>query len=201
MIVNTRNGLFSNAGYGGGLFNGNVAFGAVESTATQALEMRQHRYMDVSNLNAPYDNMSLQGLGSLGAEDGGGFNMEQEHNIPWMEASPTTLSVQKSINKQLIADGFNPVLEDGVLGPRTCGALQHYGKTGDVWGACDAHTAEFIAPTKASGGSPVLPKQDPVMMPSSGGSGGGMPSWVWAILVGGGAVGVAIYLKKKKRGR
>jgi hypothetical protein len=156
--------------------------------------MRQHQYRDVSNLNAPYDNLSLQGLGGYGSL---GFNMEEEeHNIPWMKPSPVTLSIQKDLNPKLRTDGYNILLEDGILGPRTCGALQHYGRTGEVWGACDAHAAEFIAPTKASGLMPAPVVEETKSLARKGGS---VPSWVWALLVGGGAIGVAIFLKKKKR--
>lgn len=57
MTVNTRNGTFSNEGFGGGVFNLNTAFGATE-----------RHYEDVSDLNAPYDQIALQGIGggSLG---------------------------------------------------------------------------------------------------------------------------------------
>lgn len=37
MQVNTRGGVFSPSGYGGGVFNQNVAFGAIEANATSAL--------------------------------------------------------------------------------------------------------------------------------------------------------------------
>lgn len=165
--------------------------------------MSQHHYGDLSNLNAPYDNMSLQGVGgTLGGPNSLGWSMEEEHNIPWLgeDSHPTVLASQQGINKTLTADGFGPVLEDGRLGPRTCGALHQYGRTGEVWGACDDHSAEFISPKKV-GPPPAIarPATDPnAAAPTLARSGGGVPSWVWGLLVGGGAIGVAIYLKKKK---
>ena len=56
--VNTRNGVFANEGWGGGVFNYNTAFGSVEPAPVHG----NHHYGDMSNLNAPYDAVSLQGL-------------------------------------------------------------------------------------------------------------------------------------------
>ena len=221
-VVKTRNGLFANAGYGGGVFNLNTAFGKYEAAPNnvsglgnvqqKGKMMRQHQYRDVSNLNAPYDDMSLQGVGGLGILGGGdslGFNMEDEHNIPWLgeESHPTVLAAQQEINKELKADNYGPVLADGILGPRTCGALEMYGKGDLVYNACDDHVSKgFIEPQKAEWRPPMktpeqiqaeqAAAQQSSTLARSGGS--GMPSWVWGILVGGAAIGVAIYIKKKK---
>lgn len=185
MIVNTRNGLFANAGYGGGTFNGNVAFGSYDSQEEQA-----HHYVDLSNLNAPYDNLtSLQGLGSDAVPASIAITSQ---DFPWMEESAPTRQVQIETNAKLRRDGFNTLLEDGVLGPRTCGALNHYGDLLKVAGACDSRRSEFMQPVRASLVSSVVPA---VLVEEEGGA----PIWVWALLAGGAAVGAAIYMKKKKR--
>lgn len=175
--------------------------------------MRQHQYRDVSNLNAPYDDMSLQGLGDIGSLGGGGlgFNMEDEHNIPWMgeESHPAVIAAQQTINKDLQADGYGPVLVDGILGPRTCGALNLYAKGGLVYNNCEGQdemspvkaSSEWHPPMKTSeqAAAENAAAQQNATLARAGG--GGMPSWVWGILAAGGAIGVAIYIKKKKKGR
>lgn len=193
MNVKTRNGVFSNQGYGGGTFNQNTAFGAVNTRQS----MRNHRYGDVSNLNAPYDDLSLQGLRgvgslsgtSLGATDLDSLPVEQ---YPWLAESQATSALQQSINQNLSQDGYNLLAVDGKLGPRTCGALDFYGLTGTVGGSCDAHKAEFIAPTKVSGPAPIAPLPMVQTAPA------GMPGWVWGALLGVGAVAAVVYMKKRK---
>ncbi len=195
MIVKTRNGLFANAGYGGGTFNGNTAFGSYQ----QGQSMRQHQYQDVSNLGAPYDNMSVQGLGLFGSAGFGGVGAEDSVTVPllpsalpWMVASDTTKPIQVALNTQLKSEGYNLLKEDGILGPRTCGAMQKYGSLAASGGTCDAHTSEFIAPTKASTASQAATVVKDVVKQ------GGMPVWVWAALAGAGVIGAAVYVKKRK---
>jgi hypothetical protein len=209
MIVKTRNGVFSNQGYGGGTFNNNTAFGAVDTRNS----MRQHRYGDVSNLNAPYDNLSLQGLRGVGSlsgttlgaltlddlptEDAGSANADLSDSYPWMVESPATLTLQKEINKGLVSRGYNVLKEDGILGARTCGALAMDKATGMVGTACDAHVSEFIAPTKATG--VTSPQNQPITSPQPMvETGKGMPAWVWGVLLGSAAVAAVVYAKKRK---
>lgn len=201
MIVKTRNGSFANEGYGGGTFNGNTAFGGLGKV--QGRRMRQHQYRDISNLNAPYDNMSLQGLGSL---SGGPFGsteaatlqdlpVEDHPDYPWREVSSKTMVVQKELNAKLLADGFGPLLEDGKLGPRTCGALKFYGLSDWVDGACEGRQEALIAPSAPAEMPPQLPTQPTEEVKTGGGSGAAI--WI-GILLAGGAVGLAIYAQKRK---
>jgi len=52
-------------------------------------------------------------LGSLG----------QYENMPWGEYSTDTLGAQQAVNFVLRANDYCPIVEDGKLGPATCGAL------------------------------------------------------------------------------
>ena len=192
MIVKTRNGSFANQGYGGGTFNGNTAFGGLGRV--QGENMRQHQYRDISNLNAPYDNMSLQGLGSLSGGPFGAIALddlpEEDEDYPWREESEPTLVLQKELNAKLTADGFGPLVEDGKLGPRTCGALKQYGALEMVGGACDGHAAEFIAPQPAMSMPTTMPAEP--AQKTAGNSG-----WLWGVLLAGGAIGLVLYMKKR----
>jgi hypothetical protein len=197
MIVKTRNGSFANQGYGGGTFNGNTAFGGL-GKAQEEKQMRQHQYRDISNLNAPYDNMSLQGLGSLSGGPFGAVTLadlpDEESDYPWREESEPTRVLQRELNTKLTADGFGPILEDGVLGPRTCGALKQYNALEMVDGACDGHAAEFIPPQQAVPMPTTMPNQ-PEEEVTKAGMGSG---WLWGVLLAGGAIGLVLYMQKKK---
>lgn len=187
MIVKTKNGLFANAGYGGGTFNGNVGFGEYS-------DMRKHQYRDLSNLNAPYDALSVQGLGvfgtaGLGADaSSSSAPIMSTNETPWMIASDKTRSIQGLMNTKLMMDGYIPLKEDGILGPRTCGALQMYGSLDKAGGSCEPHASEFILPTK---GTPSAP---PIVAEHKSSS----AAWLWAVLAGAGAIGLVVYLKKKR---
>jgi hypothetical protein len=215
MIVKTRNGVFSNQGYGGGTFNQNTAFGAVPARSN----MRRHRYGDVSNLNAPYDNLSLQGIRGVGSLSGTSLgamtldeldasNAEDDKaagatTYPWMQESSATSAIQTELNKQLAADGMHQLLVDGRLGGRTCGALVKYGALDMVFGACDGHEAEFIAPIteaqwqRQQGGGTVsdgAAADEGMVNPEPK----GMPGWAWGVLLGVGAIAAITYMKKRK---
>lgn len=200
MIVKTRNGSFANQGYGGGTFNGNTAFGGLNGVRGKS-RMRQHQYRDISNLNAPYDNMSLQGFGSL---SGGPFGataslsdlpVDGAEDYPWMEEAEPTFAIQREMNKSLTADGFGQLKVDGILGPRTCGALKHYGALDMVFGACDDYVSEFIMP-KAADKMPANLPQEP--QDDFDGGGGGNNAWLWGVLLAGGAVGLVLYMRKRR---
>lgn len=80
-----------------------------------------HSYVDLSDLNAQYDQMAIQGLGggSLGTNSLGAVAAFQ-----WGQYSKAVLSLQNSINLRLPALGYWPIVEDGILGPKTCGATR-----------------------------------------------------------------------------
>lgn len=147
--------------------------------------MNQH-YGDVSNLNAPYDVIPLQGIGAV----------EDDPRYPWRQSSNDTLTLQKDLNEGLTAAGGCLLTEDGKLGPSTCGALKHFGMLSSV-STCVNHENEAILP------------QIPCTSGGGGGGGGGdilpieeasrIPTWVIGVGLGALAIGAAMYLKKKRR--
>lgn len=86
--VNTRGGSFANEGYGGGLFNLNTAFGGV------------HKYGDISDLNAPYDQAALQGLGA-GSISSGSMGSLGEYKVPakCLQISEDIADMQRNIGE------------------------------------------------------------------------------------------------------
>lgn len=129
--ADTRNGVFSNAGWGGGLFNGNVAFGSAESCR------------------------GISGLGVLADPVAAG----DDPSFPWAEFSTNTQILQQSINELLIPN-FCKLTVDGRLGPRTCGALDkvHPSPLADVK-TCENRRSEvaFIAPSRPPCAAEALP--------------------------------------------
>lgn len=93
----------------------------------------QHRYFDVSNLNAPYDNVPLMGLGQYG---GGVFGrgMGASGNLGSLGAALGGVSSvdaggdgrawQAAMNTFLSSKGRSPIVVDGKLGKASCGASQ-----------------------------------------------------------------------------
>jgi len=153
--------------------------------------MTQHFYGDDSNLNAPYDAVPLQGLGQV----------DDHPNAPWRQFSPEVQGMQQQLNDLLRQDGGCPLLADGVIGPRTCGALSHYGRGGDVlFTTCAAHqeeepwiSPEIPCPPEKLG--PPPPSEELVTPPSTKSS---IPPWAIGLGLGALAIGVALMLKKKK---
>lgn len=158
----------------------------------------RHIYGDVSNLNAPYDGVysNTYGVHGLGQAEGA------DHPLaPWRQYSPNVQTMQKQLNELLLADGGCPLLADGIIGPRTCGALQHYGRGGEIlFSTCAAHQAEepWVAPTipcPAQAPAPISEEEPELVRPSTG---SGIPSWAIGVGLGALAIGVALVLKKKK---
>ncbi len=146
-----------------------------------------HHYGDVSNLNAPYDVIPLQGIGAV----------EDDPRYPWRQDSNDTLILQKDLNEALTAAGGCLLTEDGKLGPSTCGALKHFGMLSSV-STCVNYESEA-----------EMPK---IPCTSGGGGGGGeggeilpvegvsrIPTWAIGLGLGALAIGAAMYFKKKRR--
>lgn len=99
----------------------------------------QHRYFDVSNLNAPYDNVPLMGLGQYG---GGVFGrgMGASGNLGSLGAALGGVSSvdaggdgrawQTAMNTFLKSQDRVQLTVDGKLGKGTCGAAQWILNTG-----------------------------------------------------------------------
>lgn len=171
---------------------------------------RQHLYYDVSDLNARWDQVPLQGVGdgSLGGVSvlGVGQDPAVAADYPWKEYSDATKALQVFTNAALKDHGYCPISEDGELGPRTCGArktLQECCIPGMAWpGTCQ----EFTAPRREPCGpvGPVGPPPTPVpttdIAPvTRAGAGGGTMWIVGGGLVAAAAIGAAIYMKKGRR--
>jgi hypothetical protein len=71
---------------------------------------------------------------------------------PWGVRSQATCEVQRDINAALREQGFNPIAEDCVMGPRTCGASDAVGF--GVPASCVPHRSEWIAPTRVGQAPP-----------------------------------------------
>ena len=163
--------------------------------------MHNHNYGDLSNLNAPYDAVPLQGYGGLGADD---------PKYPWKEDSHDTLVLQQDLNEMLTAHGKCLLSEDSEMGPSTCGALkfavqQGILSSGAVPSTCAAHANEGAPLPKSPPCASSSPSPSPAPQPSPDEedelvkTGGGIPGWAIGLGLGVVAIAVAMMLKKKKR--
>jgi hypothetical protein len=163
-----------------------------------------HRYHDVSDLNARWDSMPIQGvgagvlatgpLGSLGAVAA---------NYPWMQYSKDTETLQELTNEALKVHGYCPIKVDGKLGASTCGAVKTMLElTGQsAWSSPPATCQGFTAPQKepctgASSPSQTGPSSSLTTLTMSGRDSGS--TW---LIVGGlvavSAIGAALYFTRK----
>ena len=182
----------------------------------QSVAYGNHHYVDLSDLNAKWDQAlpAVAGLGSSnGILSGNALRTravgQVDPTFPWREESPDTRAMQEELNEVLGAGGYNLLTEDGKLGPATCGAMREiYQATGESWAMPPGTCQSFTAPTlRGSGGGTRAPTVTPSLPPAEGappvtraGMGGG-PNW---LLLGAGvgllAIGTAVILKNKKRG-
>jgi LPXTG-motif cell wall-anchored protein len=169
--------------------------------------MRQHLYMDTALLNADYKAVPLQGLGGgvLGSTHMGSLSgpLGAEGDYPWREKSAATKALQQIINNNLGPMGYLPLDADGVLGAATCGAAKFVvDKVSDTMVFVPDTCQSFTPPTKKGTGGGALPKPtDPGLTTARMYGGGGMSDTMWIVLGGlaaAGAVGIAVYMKKKK---
>jgi hypothetical protein len=195
----------------GDMSNLNARWDAVQVSGLGGPSGRQ--YWDTSDLNARWDQVpeaalgagSIAGgsLGSLGAGD---------TSYPWKEYSAATSQLQQEINAWLQAAGYCPIGQDGKLGPTTCGAAvfyrdeSGYGGAKNISGGVPSTCQTFsFTPMKppCPGLTSSAPKPEPAVAPatpatasiSSGGD------WIWLAvggLVAAGAVGAALYYKKRR---
>lgn len=160
--------------------------------------MRQHMYYDVSNLNAPYDEVvvaagslsSVPGLGSLGATS----------PFQWKEYSEATKQAQQMYNEWAKSAGYCPITVDGVLGPATCGAIREFSKTvgGGAPPACQSFTNPSKQPCGGGYAAPPKPDTEPQEVRTYGGGGGN--AWlIGGALIAAGAIGFAVWKRKKRR--
>ncbi len=164
-----------------------------------------HIYTDVSDLNAQWDQVPLQGLGAGVLSTGPiGSLGAVASNYPWKEYSADTKTLQELTNQALKAHGYCPINVDGKLGGATCGAVKTMLEiTGQTDQSPPATCQSFTAPTKgpcpgAAPPPPVGPGPATTKLTMTGGDKG--TTW---LIVGGvvavGAIGAALYFTRKGR--
>jgi hypothetical protein len=142
-----------------------------------------HRYFDVANLNAIYDNdwappgypnPPLRGLGAGVLAGGSALGIPprveayrsgslgaEDPAYPWKVKSGSTQRLQGDLNEHLARKKMNILVTDGILAGRTCGAIKWALDQGEeLWAnpsTCADHVSEWIAPTKAGSGAPYVP--------------------------------------------
>lgn len=156
-----------------------------------------HMYGDLSDLNAPYDAVPLQGLGQP-------YKTPDDPKYPWMQESQDTYVLQQDLNEGLTSQGGCLLDEDGVLGPATCGALQHFGQHVQT---CVNHSdvsppVPPQIPCKTGGGGGGgggSPQPSPEEELVKAGSAGGVPGWAIGLGLGAVAIVAVMMLKGKKK--
>lgn len=131
--VNTRNGVFANEGWGGGVFNGNTAFGSAEGAS------------------------GIRGLGLPLADP---VAAGDDPRFPWGQFSIPTITFQQSLNELLVGKGRCKLTVDGKIGPRTCGAADSIHPSPLAANrTCENRrdTSRFIAPSRPPCGPEALP--------------------------------------------
>jgi hypothetical protein len=163
------------------------------------VEFGAHEYVDMSDLNAKWDQdwpdgyyegaSPIHGLGtSNGSLSGNALRIQTrglgaDPYYPWRSESADTRLLQQNINTALAEQGFMTLDVDGVLGPATCGAARAVGVT------APSTCQEFTDPMRLSGGG-GSPLRAGV---------GGSPNWIlWGAAAGAVAVGYALIWKAMK---
>lgn len=184
-----------------------------------------HQYREISDLNAPYDQVPLQGLagaalgaGSLGYSGSmgslsGALGATGSGPMVWLDKSNPNgrvMALQAEVNAVLMSKGYNSVGQDGVLGPATCGGISFIGKNygssvtalmAEALPVCRSSTAPTKTGSGGGGGGGLPAKTTPIDTANMYGDGGGMSDTMWIVLgtvAAAGAVGAALYFKKKR---
>jgi hypothetical protein len=167
-----------------------------------------HKYYDVSDLNARWDQIPLQGLGSshgpkqlaagvlssgvMGSLSAMGATQQEQEMFPWGEYSEHTRNIQVALNVYMDELGYRDIAVDGVLGPETCAAMKAV-SPGDVVGTCKSYGT--LQKKDVAYAPPPTTDVTPAVVEA------GMGDTAWIIiggLVAAGAVGAAVWYKKKK---
>lgn len=186
----------------------------------------QHMYFDTSNLNAPYDNVPLRGLGQYGGGvfgrgSGASGNLGSLGALTAsgksVDAGAEGKALQQTMGAFLkaLGQGYVGLDADGKLGPASCGAAkwiwENHPDAGGVTEAArralslcaEISHIGWTAPQKASGVTSTPPKTDTPKTDTPGpkytysSAGGGSTWWiVGGLVVAAGAIGAALYFKK-----
>jgi hypothetical protein len=125
--VNVGEGIFRPGGYGGGVFDGNLA-------GAPALGKR-----------APH-HRGVRGMGDAASD---------ADNYPYGKYSAQTKQFQDKLNVELLKNGLCPIVADGKLGPASCGAATTIGWGIDS--PPPSTCQDFKTPTKQSDGCGTSP--------------------------------------------
>jgi len=170
------------------------------------MEYGTHHYVDLSKLNAKWDEAlpAVAGLGNCGSLSGNSLRTrsvgQTSPAFPWREESPDTKALQEAVNEVLPGMGYSRISADGVLGPATCGALRFiYQQTGDSWAIPPDTCQSFTAPSRPGSGTSRPTTSAAATTDVSAASMTGGPNW---LLIGAGvgllAIGAAVILKHKR---
>lgn len=119
-------GIFRPGGYGGGVFDGNLA-------GAPALGKR-----------------GVKGVSSMGAL---GDAASDAVDYPWGKVSDKTKALQQVTNTELATLGYCPIAVDGKLGPATCGARNRINiESPDAQYANPSTCQSYATPTSVSTG-------------------------------------------------
>lgn len=212
MLYNTGRGIFRPGGYGGGVFDGNIA--GLGDLTDWILNPWGSAYVAVKSPSSS-DSSSTDAGTSAGTAAGqqaasqASSSSASSGDYPWGTYSAATLALQKATNAMLKMHGYCPITEDGKLGKATCGArLALKSEGGDTAGVANPATCQgFTAPSKppcggggGGGGASqqLTPEQQAALMRSYGGG----TDWKKYLLFAGGAaavLGIAYYVEKKRK--
>jgi lysozyme family protein len=77
--------------------------------------------------------------------------------LPWLQPSLETITFQKALNAVLVKQGYCKILEDGVMGPETCGAAQQVLGATFTQVGCKTPAVLKMCAAAASPASPIAP--------------------------------------------
>lgn len=221
LLYQTRRGIFRPGGYGGGIFDGNIAgLGDFSDWITNPWGSAAAAAVGPSDSGGGDAGASAgqqaadtiaggsagQSAGTAAAQAVVAASAGSPGSYPWGVYSAATLALQKSTNVALKQYGYCPILEDGKLGKGTCGA--RLALKSDIPGMTNPSTCQgFTAPSRqpcggggGGGGAPssLTAQQQAALMQQYGGG----SNWTKYLLFAGGAaavIGVAYYMKKRKK--
>lgn len=92
-----------------------------------------------------------------------GVDMSKYNALPWMVNSPSTVTLQNTLNPLLAAAGYCGLTADGILGPATCGAAKTLGL--QVPTPCKSTTAPALL-SSGCGKAAASPAKTPAVVSS-----------------------------------